>query len=418
VRFVQGAAAEAVAAALLFLTLVAAVVRPRGIGESAVALPAAAVAVASGVVPFAAAVDVVERIGPTVGYLAAILALGELCSRAGVFSYLATFAMRHSRAEPRRLLLAVVVIAAIVTAVLTLDATVVLLTPVVLAAARSARLTARPFVVACVRLANSSSLLLPVSNLTNLLAFSACGLSFGRFTALMVLPWLLACLVEWSVLRAWFRRDLAGPAARMIDEPCPAPRYPLTVLAPTLAGFVLLPTFGLSPAWAAAAGCLALLADRRAAAGSSVAGLLRSARPGFCVFVLALAVVVEGLARHGLASGLRRVLPDGSAWVTILAVAFVAALLANVVNNLPATLMLVPILAGNPAALLAALLGVNIGPNAAYPGSLATLLWRRLVPRADRPSAAGFHRLGVLTVPASLIITATALWAAVRVIGT
>jgi arsenical pump membrane protein len=295
---------------------------------------------------------------------------------------------------------------------------VVLLTPVLLVAARRAQLTARPFVFACVRLANSSSLLLPVSNLTNLLAFTACGLSYGRFTALMLVPWLLACCAEWLVVRRVFRRDLDAERAAVADRPGRVPRYALAVLAVTVGGLVLLPTFGQSPAWAAAAGCLALLADRRASSPVSVVSVVRSARPGFCVFVLALAVVVDGLGRHGLGAGLSHVLPDGSSWAALVAVAFVAAVLANAVNNLPATLLLVPLLAGNPAALLAALLGVNIGPNVAYPGSLATLLWRRLVPRRDRPSATTFHALGSLTVPAILLTTATALWAAVRVVGT
>ena len=417
VRCVQGAAAEAVAAALLISTLAAAVVRPRGISESAIAVPAAVLATGVGVVPLETAVDVIDRIGPTVGYLAAILAFGELCSRAGLFSYLGALAVRASRAEPRRLLTAVVAIAAAVTAVLTLDATIVLLTPVVLSAARGSRLTARPFTFACVRLANSSSLLLPVSNLTNLLAFSACGLSFGRFTALMLVPWSIACIAEWSLVRRFFRRELDEPRAQIALAQHNAPRYALTVLAIAVTGFVLLPTFGYSPAWAAAAGCLALLADRRASAGASVVGLLRSARPDFCVFVLALAVVVDGVTRHGLGSALHRVLPEGSSWVALVGVVFVAALLANAVNNLPATLILVPLLAANPAALLAALLGVNIGPNATYPGSLATLLWRRLVPRGERPGAATFHTLGLLTVPVLLVVTSTALWAAMHVVG-
>ena len=68
-----------------------------------------------------------------------------------------------------------------VTAALSLDATVVLLTPVVLATAGpgGGPTAAAPY--ACGHLANSASLLLPVSNLTNLLAFGATGLGFGQF---------------------------------------------------------------------------------------------------------------------------------------------------------------------------------------------------------------------------------------------
>ena len=59
---------------------------------------------------------------------------------------------------------------------------------------------------ACTHLANSASLLLPVSNLTNLLAFAASGLSFGRFAALMALPWLGAIAVEYAVFGRFFAR--------------------------------------------------------------------------------------------------------------------------------------------------------------------------------------------------------------------
>jgi arsenical pump membrane protein len=78
----------------------------------------------------------------------------------------------------------------VTTAVLSLDTTVVLLTPVVFATAARLDIRAQPHVYACTHLANSASLLLPVSNLTNLLAFAATGLAFGHFAALMALPWL------------------------------------------------------------------------------------------------------------------------------------------------------------------------------------------------------------------------------------
>ena len=113
-----------------------------------------------------------------------------------------------ARGEPRRLLALVFAAAAGTTAVLSLDATVVLLTPVVFATAARLRVSPRPHVYACSHLANSASLLLPVSNLTNLLALQASDLSFLRFAGLMTLPWLAALAVEWSVLAGAFRGEL------------------------------------------------------------------------------------------------------------------------------------------------------------------------------------------------------------------
>ena len=146
--------------------------------------------------------------------------------------------------------------------------------------------------------------------------------------------------------------------------------------------------------------------------------MIGEASPGFCVFVLALAVIVDAVTRHGLGRELHRLVPTSTGLLALLATAFLAAALANVVNNLPATLALVPLVAGQPVLLLAVLLGVNIGPNATYGGSLATLLWRRLLPSADKPRAAEFHLLGIVTVPVILVLTTVALWGGYQLLGT
>ena len=411
----HGSGAELVAVLLLVASLLFAVLRPRNLPEAVVAGPAAAVVVLLGIVSPSAAGDMLREIGPTVGFLAAILVFGHLCAEAGVFTYLGAVAAQASRGVPRRLLVLVVALAAGVTATLTLDATVVLLTPIVLATTRTLSVRARPHAYACTRLANGASLLLPVSNLTNLLAFNRSGLSFGRFTLLMALPWLLVCVAEWALLRRWFRTDLTGGSAPA-PAPPPPPRYALAVLTATVTLFVVTSYLDVSPAWAALAGCLALLAVR--GRDVSLPRLVAEASPGFCAFVLALAVVVDGVTRHGLGHLLGHLTPSGTSYLELLALAALAAALANLLNNLPATLALVPVVAGHPAAVLAVLLGVNIGPNAAYPGSLATLLWRRQLPPEDKPRAREFHLLGALSVPPLLLVTTGALWLGVAVLGT
>lgn len=412
----HGAAAEAAAVVLLVATLAFAVLRPRGLSEAVVAVPAAVLIVLLGVVPLSAVGDTLDRFGPTVGFLAAILLFGHLCAEAGVFDYLGSRAARASGGGARRLLLLVVVLAALVTATLTLDATVVLLTPVVLTTAARLAVPSQPYAYACTRLANSGSLLLPVSNLTNLLAFATSGLSFGRFAALMVVPWLLAGAAEWLGLRTFFRRDLATDGRPDVVVR-PAPRYALAVLAVTVALFVAASYLDIAPAWAALLGCVAMVLPRLRRRAVSLRSVFLETSPGFCLFVLSLAVVVDGVTRHGLADALRHLIPSGTGFLPLLGLAALAAALANLVNNLPATLALVPLVAGSPALVLAMLLGVNIGPNAAYPGSLATLLWRRLLPPDAKPRAGQFHAFGLLTVPALLVLATAGLWLALRVLG-
>jgi arsenical pump membrane protein len=98
-------------------------------------------------------------------------------------------------------------------------------------------------------------------------------------------------------------------------------------------------------------------------------------------------------------------------------VAAVSAVAANLLNNLPATLIILPVAAtSGTGAVLAMLVGVNVGPNLTYVGSLATLLWRRIVHRHDHETdVAEFTRLGLCTVPAALIASTIALWLALQV---
>lgn len=99
--------------------------------------------------------------------------------------------------------------------------------------------------------------------------------------------------------------------------------------------------------------------------------------------------------------------------------AVVAAVLANLINNLSAILALLPVVAAaGPGPLLAALIGVNLGPNLTYVGSLATLLWRRILhTHGAAPDLGHFTRLGLLTVPATPAVSTVALWGALQLIG-
>jgi arsenical pump membrane protein len=129
--------------------------------------------------------------------------------------------------------------------------------------------------------------------------------------------------------------------------------------------------------------------------------------------------VVRAVTDNGLGRALGPLLPAGTSAPALLGIAALAAVLANVINNLPAVLVLLPLAApAGAGAILAVLLGVNIGPNLTYTGSLATLLWRRVLrQRGSGPSLWEFTRLGLLTVPAGLVIAVLALWAALHVLG-
>ncbi len=428
VHALNAAASETVALIALAAVLAWAVIRPRGWPEAVVAVPAAVILIAVGAIGVSGAVMQARQLRPVIGFLAAILVLARLCDDDGLFQACGAWIARsggggsgHSTATgARRLLAQVFMIASVTTAVLSLDATVVLLTPVVFATASRLEVRARPQVYACTHLANSASLLLPVSNLTNLLAFAASGLAFSRFAALMTLPWLAVIGTEYAVFTRFFAADLSvSPRRDRADhaKDIDVPVFTLAVVALTLAGFAGASAAGVNPAWAAFAGAAVLAVRALVRRRVGPVDLVRAADVPFLLFVLGLGIVVKAVVSNGLGAALAPLLPGGTSLPALAATATLAAVLANACNNLPAVLVLLPLAAPSGAgAVLAVLLGVNIGPNLTYTGSLATLLWRRILRRhGSAPDLGEFTRLGLLTVPAGLVVAVLALWAALRV---
>lgn len=369
----------------------------------------------------------IESLLPTVAFLAALLLIADGCRRGGLFAWLGGRIAAGEAGGPRRLLAAVFMSVSLATAFLNLDATVLILTPVVLAAMVHLRLDGRLYTLSTAHLVNSASLLMPVSNLTNLLVFHESGLSFTRFTMLMLLPWLGAIAVEWfllpRVIGAADRprssslqvkpRDAGASGAEAGTNVAAAPdRWALSVLGATLLGFLVSGPVGIEPLWFAWAGALLLTVPDLARGAVRPRGVIRSLRPGFLAFVFALGLLADLLNRAGLDDAIASALPSGDGLGTLLAIAFAAAILSNLINNLPATLIMAPAISGlGEGPLLAMLIGVGIGPNLTYLGSVANLLWRRVMIQAGQaPSALEFTRAGLVTTPVAITLATLLLW--------
>ncbi len=275
------------------------------------------------------------------------------------------------------------------TTVLSLDATVVLLTPIVVGAAATLGTSDRPGAFACLRMANSASLLLPVSNLTNLLALPYLGLDFLGFAARMAPVLLVVLVVEYVGLRLLFRArpgTAQSPEHGEVSGP-PVPVVPVVVVALMLVGFAVLSPWDVAPGVGVVGRCAgARRLGRRDAAWSGRATSPAPRHPSFALLVLALGVAVAAVAtglprRPGGAAGAGRHVVSARCWRWRCSPRVLAALL----TNLSATILLVPMVAPlGTTAVLAALLGLNIGSGLTWTGSLANLLWRRTLVRSGR----------------------------------
>lgn len=332
------------------------------------------------------ALGVIDRIAPVLVFLVAVTVIAGLADAARVFEVAAREAAHFGRGRTWRLWLLVVVLATALTIVLSLDTCAVLLTPVVLAMARQLGIPPKLFAYTTVWLACTASLLLPVSNLTNLLAlhrFAQLGLGLRAYLGLSWRPAAAAVVITVAVLALLFHRDLRRryvvPATPAIDD---------KVLFWGAAGVCLAlgPAFvtGVDVAWPATAGALALVALFAVRRRAELRWSLIPWR--LLVTVVGLFLVVAALTAHGLEDILEDVAGTSSPnLLASLRLTGTAVLGATAVDNLPAYLALEPIASAGGQPMMLLLIGVNCGCLLTFWGSLATLLWR------DRCVAAGIH---------------------------
>lgn len=412
---------QAFAVVVAAAALLAIVVRPFRINEAWWACGAALILVATGALDLGHARFALARSRDVCLFLIGMMALAEFARVEGVFAWIASKALRAARGSRGRLLVLVYLAGIATTALLSNDATIVVLTPAVLTALGATDAMPQPYVYACAVVANAASTLLPIANPANLLFFADGMPPLHVWLARFGLASLAALALTYAALALAFRRDLAPPLA-LHDGRSRAPRTAALALLLAAAGTLVVAAARSAPLGAVALGC--------GAAATIVAALRRSAVPpeptrnaaeaivrGIAWPVVALTaalfVVVEALDRVG-ANALPRALFTSVAHLAPplaqVAVAGAAALASNVANNLPVGLDLGRYAgAAHPRAPLeaAALIGVNIGPNLSTNGSLATVLWLALLRRAGVTfSPLRFLALGAVVMPPALAAAA------------
>jgi arsenical pump membrane protein len=393
------------------------VVRPWRLSEAVWAVLGAIALVGFGLLSWSDALAGILKGLDVYLFLTGMMLLAELARREGLFDWLAALAVEHAKGSAQRLFTLIYSVGIIVTVLLSNDATAVVLTPPVYAAARAAGATPRPHLLICAFVANAASFVLPISNPANLVVYGNHMPHLSAWLAQFLLPSILAIAATYIALwlsqrRTLVRERIASAAVR------PGLSMPGRLCACGIAGtgVALLACSALD----VPLGLPTLLCGGVTAVMVTVIawrnpfGILGGIAWGVLPLVAGLFVLVEGLDRTGAIAELGRLLRAAStdtaiaAWGAGLALAFVC----NVMNNLPAALIAGSVLATDhlPHAVSGAMLiGVDLGPNLSITGSLATILWLIALRReGEVVSAWQFFKLGVVILPPALVLALTA----------
>jgi arsenical pump membrane protein len=406
----------------VFAAMVALVViRPRRWNDAWWTMLAAAAMLALGLVTPHEAISAMLAGKNALLFLLSLLALSMLVGKSGFFDWAAIRCARVAKGDAHSLYRNAFVAGAIVTAVLSLDATAVMLTPVLLALVKRLKVPAAPYVVLCAFVANVGSLALPISNLTNLLFADAFHQTFAAFAARMIVPQLVALVTTYAILRWHFRRELpSGFEGESLPEPASVvPNHAyfvvcIAVLAAVLICYFLAPLMGLEPYVFAFAASGVLAFAGMAAGRVHIRAVLELSWDIF-PFVIGLFVAVQGLENLGIigvSSGWLAEMRPGSP-EKLLTAAGATAFASNIVNNLPAALIARSVLLRSHAhmgTVLAALIGADVGPMITPFGSLATMLVLAFARRDGEEVRTGqLVMLGLWAVPVILVLTTLAL---------
>jgi len=396
--------------------------RPFRAPEAVWACAGAVLLVGLRLIPLPDAARAVLKGGDVYLFLIGMMLLSEVARREGLFDWIAAYAVRMAKGSPRRLFLLIYSVGVMVTAFMSNDATAVVLTPAVFAAARKARIEPMPYLFACAMIANAASFVLPISNPANLVLYGDHTPQLAHWLASFALASTAAIVVTYLGLRWTEGRKLETRCATEVEHPplSDGGRTALAGLALTVAA--LLATSALDRPLGlptAIMGTLTMtivaLRERRLPI-AALAGVSWSVLP----LVAGLFVIVEALGRTGLIDSLARALrqavlsnPTGAAWAAGGAIAFGS----NLTNNLPAGLVASAALAQAHApqgVSDAMLIGVDLGPNLSITGSLATILWLIAIRReGENAGFWRFLRLGAIVMPPALVLALAArLWLA------
>jgi arsenical pump membrane protein len=400
--------------AIVALATAGVILRPFAWPECAWAVSGAVLLVALGLLTPQDALTGLTKGTDVYLFLTGMMLLSELARQEGLFDWLAARAARMAKGSPTRLFTLVLAVGTLVTIFLSNDATAVVLTPAVAAAARAAKAEQPlPYLFTCALIANAASFVLPISNPANLVIYGSHMPPLLQFLPHYALPSALSIGTTYIVLRWTQRRALRQHISAAIDVPALPPAGKMAAFGIAATAAVLLTASGAGiplglPTFLAGAATAILVLTRSTCGALEV---MKNISWGVLPLVAGLFVLVQSLEKTGVTASLSNLLrhavhnaPTLAAWGSGTALAIGC----NLVNNLPAGLIAgrVVEMAQVPEPVRAAVLvGVDLGPNLSVTGSLATILWLTALRReGHHVSAWQFLKLGVLVMPPAMVL--------------
>jgi arsenical pump membrane protein len=362
-------------------------------------------------------------------FFTGLMLVSGLADAAGFFEAAGALAAGAARGSGRGLLLTVLAAGALITTFLSNDATALILTPVVYAVVTRLRLPPLPYLFATTFIADTASITLPVSNPINVLIDDRLRLSLGGYAAHLLGASLAAIVLNGLCFLLVFRRTTAvrfhlewrAALATAVRERRLL-RLTCAGLATLAVAYLLASAMGVPLGPVAVGGAILLAVLAVAARHLDLRTVREHFSPSLLIYVAGLLVLVQGVERAGLTEMLVGRLtglvsgPIGAVGAGLTG----GAVLANLLNNVPATLVLLSGAQGLAAQLrlpftLGVLVGADLGPNLTPVGSLSTMLWLVVVRRrGQQVSALDYLRLGALITPGLLIAAGLALGATFR----
>jgi len=403
----------AVVLPIAFLSTAGVLVRPFRVAEAWWAVLGALLLLLTGQVALGELAHAVGQGTDVYLFLIGMMLIAEMARITGLFDWIAAHAVGWARGSASRLFCIVYAVGIVVTTFMSNDATAVVLTPAVLAAARAARLERPlPHLFACALIANAASFVLPVSNPANLVVYASRMPALLDWFRLFLLPSAIAIGVTFAALYWTQRADLGQRLNEDAAVPALSRDAKIVAFGIGLMAVLLLvaSSRGLDLGWPSFAAGLATFAlvflRARPAALRAAQEMSWSVLP----LVAGLFVLVAALTKIGVADALARMLeqlhataPQWSPWAAGIA----TALVSNIANNLPAGLIAGATMAASHAApnvTAATLIGINLGPNLSVTGSLATVLWLTVLRREGiEVGFLQFLKVGAIVMPLALL---------------